>query len=131
DSREHRGIVFVTNGELGQGAFRNYGLQELAALLRNNHIRFYVVYVTRGARDDALEYLSSASGGDSMFLYRDDGISGIVDELADHPSGRYTLRVSSGSDTDFGRAYIPLEVEAYLIRRSGRDEAGYFGPREF
>ncbi|NBF39873.1 MAG: hypothetical protein GVY14_05605 [Spirochaetes bacterium] len=131
DTREHRAIVFVTNGELGQGAFQNYGLQELAALLRNNHIRFYVVYVAQGQRDDALEYLSSQSGGESMFLYQDDGIRGIPDDVVDRPSGRYTLRVTSGSNTDFGRVYIPLEVEAYLIRRSGRDEAGYFGPREF
>ncbi|MGM0673082.1 MAG: hypothetical protein ACQETQ_00150 [Spirochaetota bacterium] len=131
DSREHRAIVFVTRGELGEGAFRNYGLQELAALLENNHVRFYPVYVERGQESDALEFLSRESGGESMYLYRDDGIGSIPERVIDTPSGRYTLRVTSGSDTDFGRAYIPLEVEAYLIRRSGRDETGYFGPREF
>lgn len=131
DTREHRAIVFVTDGQLGQAAFQNYGLQELSALLRNNHIRLYVVYVAQGQRHDALEFLSSESGGESMFLYQDDGIRSIADDAVARPSGRYTLRVTSGSATDFGRAYIPLEVEAYLIRRSGRDEAGYFGPREF
>jgi hypothetical protein len=131
ETREHRGIVFVTRGELGQGAFRSYGLQELAALLRNNHIRFYTVYVSRQQRSEELEFLSRESGGETMFLYQDDGIRGIATEVVETPSGRYTLRVTSPSNTDFGRAYIPLEVEAYLIRRSGRDEAGYFGPREF
>jgi hypothetical protein len=131
DTREHRGIVFVTRGELGQGAFRNYGLQELAAMLRNNHIGFYPVYVTPGTRNDALEFLAGESGGESAFLYRDNGIRALPERVVQRPSGRYTLRITSGSNTDFGRAYIPLEVEAYLIRRSGRDEAGYFGPREF
>lgn len=131
ETREHRGIVFVTRGRLGRGAFRNYGLQELAAMLRNNHIAFYPVYVTPGERNDALEFLAEESGGQSAFLYRDNGIRAIPEQVIRRASGRYTLRVTSGSNTDFGRAYIPLEVEAYLIRRSGRDEAGYFGPREF
>ncbi|MFP4066788.1 MAG: VWA domain-containing protein [Spirochaetaceae bacterium] len=131
DTREHRAIVFVTRGELGQGAFQNYGLSELAALLRNNHVELYTVYVTPDAHSEELEFLSEESGGETMFLYRDDGIGGIPRRVLEHPSGRYTLRYTSGRDTDFGRAYIPLEVEAYLIRRSGRDEAGYFGPSEF
>lgn len=131
ETREHRAVVFVTRGELGQGAFQNYGLQELAALLRINHIRFYPVYVAAGQRSDALEFLAAETGGRSMFLYQDNGIRSIPQDVVSRPSGRYTLRFTSGSNTDFGRAYIPLEVEAYLIRRSGRDEAGYFGPREF
>ena len=131
DTREHRAVVFVTDGNLAQGAFRNYGLQELAALLRNNHIRFYTVYVSREQRDDSLEFLSEETGGQTMFLYQDDGIRNIAGHVVENPAGRYTLRVESRSNTDFGRAYIPLEIEAYLIRRSGRDESGYFGPREF
>jgi hypothetical protein len=32
--------------------------------------------------------------------------------------------------TDFGRAYLPVEAEAYLMNRSGRDRTGYFPPVE-
>jgi hypothetical protein len=32
--------------------------------------------------------------------------------------------------TDYGRAYLPLEVEVYLMERSGRDSTGYFAPLE-
>jgi hypothetical protein len=32
--------------------------------------------------------------------------------------------------TDFGTAYLPLDVEVYLMDRSGRDSIGYFPPLE-
>jgi hypothetical protein len=38
------------------------------------------------------------------------------------------MSYTSALPTDFGRAFLPVEVEAYLMNRSGRDETGYFAP---
>ena len=64
-------------------------------------------------------------------MYQPAGLAPLVQHLASKPSGTYLLSYTSGHDTDFGRRYIPLEVEAYLLRRSGRDESAYYGPLEF
>jgi hypothetical protein len=52
----------------------------------------------------------------------------MVEELREAPGGRYWLSLLSQEDTDFGRRYISLSVEARLFVRSGRDEIGCFGP---
>ena len=44
------------------------------------------------------------------------------------PSGLYQLKYTSSLQTEYGRKYLPVEVEAYLLNRSGRDETGYFAP---
>lgn len=126
-----RGIVLVTDGRLGPDSFDNYELVETAQLLRNNHIAIYVVYTTTTAASSELDYLVEVTGGSSIYLYQPEGSSVLIDDLAAQPSGSYLLVYRSIHDTDFGRRYIPLELEAYLLKRSGRDEAGYFGPLEF
>jgi hypothetical protein len=63
-------------------------------------------------------------------LYRNQGIGPVIQELAHKPSGYYILNYRSGLPTDFGRAYLPLEAEVYLMDRSGRDSTGYFPPLE-
>ncbi|WP_455381098.1 tetratricopeptide repeat protein, partial [Salinispira pacifica] len=42
-SRGRRSIVFVTQGDLGQHPFENYGLEEISRYLKNNGITFSVV----------------------------------------------------------------------------------------
>ena len=44
------------------------------------------------------------------------------------PNGLYTITSTSLLPTDLGRAYLPVEIEVYLLNRSGRDETGYFSP---
>jgi hypothetical protein len=128
---DRRSIVYVTDGEPMYDAFQNYGLAETAAFLRNNHISFSVVYTQRNRSVPELEYLVETAGGHEVYLYQPAGLSPLLEDLASQPSGTYLLRYSSAYDTDFGRRYIPVEVEAYLLRRSGRDESGYYGPLEF
>ena len=40
----------------------------------------------------------------------------------------YSFRYTSRSFPEFGQRYIPVEVQVNLVRRSGRDELGYFAP---
>ena len=126
-----RAVVLISDGIVPRDAFSNYGLIETAQYLRNNHIMFSVVYTRRNRSARELDYLAEATGGQSVYAFQPAGVGTIVDELLARPSGTYLLSYQSVHDTDFGRRYIPVEVEAYLLRRSGRDEAGYYGPLEF
>ncbi|MFP4483641.1 MAG: hypothetical protein ACLFO1_02175 [Spirochaetaceae bacterium] len=128
ESRNRRVVIYVTTGGVGASAYRDYQLGQVADYLTNNDIRFYPLYVTDGEISADLDFLAEETGGSSYYLYRPKGLGELASELRTSPQGRYTLRALSRSDSDFGRRYIPLEVEAYLIQRSGRGELGYFGP---
>ncbi|MDR1411754.1 MAG: NHL repeat-containing protein [Spirochaetaceae bacterium] len=125
-----RAVVYVGTGQLGELAFDQYGLSELAAYLANNGIVFYAVIVGPGGAGADIQYLCSQSGGAAMPLYRNEGIAPVLNELALAPSGSYIFNYRSMLPTDFGRAYLPIEAEAYLMNRSGRDRTGYFPPVE-
>ncbi|MFP4113289.1 MAG: hypothetical protein ACOC2Y_02485 [Spirochaetota bacterium] len=126
-----RALVVVSNGETAPEAFSDYSLAQTAEHLENNHIALWVVYTERNASNPELDYLVDATGGGSLYVYQPRGVGVLVDEVKSAPSGSYMLAYNSVQDSDFGRRYIPLEVEAYLLERSGRDEVGYFGPLEF
>lgn len=126
-----RALVVISDGRERPRAFESYSLTETAEHLANNHVTLWVVYTSRNARNDELDYLAETTGGASLYAFRPEGVGSIVSSLRAQPSGSYVLEYSSVHDSDFGRRYIPLEVEAYLLERSGRDEAGYFGPLEF
>jgi DNA-binding beta-propeller fold protein YncE len=125
-----RAVVYVGTGQLGELAFEQYGLSELAAYMANNGIVFYAVIVGPNQAGADIQYLCNQSGGAVMPLYRNEGIAPILNELALIPSGSYIFNYRSMLPTDFGRAYLPIEAEAYLMNRSGRDRTGYFPPAE-
>jgi DNA-binding beta-propeller fold protein YncE len=129
--RERRAIVFVSSGQSGPQPFEEYSLGVVSEYLKNNDIQFFTVYVSEQDRVEELEFLSRETGGRSYYLLNPQGIGSIVEEIRAHQTGRYTLQLQSRSQSDFGRRYIPLEAEAYLIQQSGRDEAGYYAPLEF
>lgn len=128
---DRRAVILVTDGTVGPTAFDDYGLVETADYLRNNHITFDVIYTRPNRTAAELDYLASATGGETIYLYQPAGVGPMIRRLASRPSGTYLLSYASVHDTDFGRRYIPLEVEVYLLRRSGRDESGFYGPLEF
>ena len=128
---EHkRAIVLITDGNVTNGAFSNYTLADLSAYLNNNSISFALVSTIQQASSAEICYLTENTGGDSYYLYRSEGISSIVGDLLAIPTGIYTLSYTSGLATDFGRSYLPVELEVYLLNRSGRAETGYFAPLE-
>jgi hypothetical protein len=126
-----RAVVYVGSGVTGELAYDRYSLSELAAYLANNGIVFHAVIVggAAGPGDD-IRYLCGQTGGTVLPLYRPEGIAPILETLKVTPSGSYILNYRSMLPTDFGRAYLPIEAEVYLLMRSGRDATGYFPPRE-
>jgi len=125
-----RSVIYVGSGDLGDLAFEQYSLSELAAYLANNDIFFNAVIVGSGSASDSVNYLCRETGGIALNLYRPEGIGELVRSIAQMPSGSYSLSYHSLLPTDFGRAFLPVEAEVYLMERSGRDNSGYFPPLE-
>jgi DNA-binding beta-propeller fold protein YncE len=125
-----RAVVFVGAGTLGGLAFEQYSLAELSAYLANNRIVFHAIIVGDAPADEKIRYLCSQTGGQIMRLYRPEGIGSVIKSIASNPNGSYVFSYRSQLPTDFGRAYLPVEAEVYLMERSGRDSTGYFPPLE-
>jgi hypothetical protein len=123
-----RDIVIVGDGRVGDSAFARYGIEEIAGLLRENGIRLHLITLVQTTPDREVEYLIAETGGSMRYLYEPEGVRPMVEDLRAAPGGRYWLSLLSRENTDFGRRYITLSVEARLFVRSGRDEIGYFGP---
>jgi DNA-binding beta-propeller fold protein YncE len=125
-----RAVVYVGSGRLGALAFEQYNLSEMAAYLANNAIIFNAVIVGGGPVSEEIRYLCRETGGSAQPLYRPEGIREMIQNITVSPSGLYTLSYNSLLATDFGRAWLPVEAEVYLMERSGRDSVGYFPPLE-
>ncbi|MDR1470010.1 MAG: 6-bladed beta-propeller [Spirochaetaceae bacterium] len=123
-----RAVVFVTSGSLGALSFEQYSITETAAYLQNANIGFYPVLVGQAPPSDDLAYLAKTTDGRITRLYAPEGIGAAVKSITARASGSYLLRYRSSLPSDFGRAFLPIEAEVYLLERSGRDRAGYFAP---
>jgi len=130
-----RAVVFVgagvASGASGSlGSFDQYSLSELAAYLSNNNVVFYAVIAGGGSAGADVRFLCEQTGGKVLSLFRSEGVTPEIRSLRERPSGYYVLSYRSRLPTDFGRAYLPIEAEVYLMERSGRDSTGYFPPIE-
>jgi DNA-binding beta-propeller fold protein YncE len=123
-----RAVVFVSTGEMGEMAFEQYSLSELAAYLANNGIIFNAVIVGDGQAGEELLYLCEETGGEIVHLYQPSGIVPSIQSIVAKGSGSYALSYRSALQTNFGRDLLPIEAEVYLIERSGRDRINYFAP---
>ena len=127
-AEKKRGIVFITAGENSQNAFAKYGLSDLTAYLNNNSISFSTILLKQGKPSDEISFLSEDTNGDIYYVYRSEGLSSLVSDITSLPSGLYQFKYTSSSKTEYGLKYIPVEIETYLLNKSGRDETGYFAP---
>ena len=121
-------ILYIGDGKVTQNAFDKYGLTDLTAYLNNNSISFATLLLEQGAAADEINFLCDHTEGGEYYVFRDEGLSGIVGDIIDIPSGVYVLSYESSLPTDFGQKYLPVELEAFIMNRSGRDETGYFAP---
>lgn len=128
--RDRRSVVFITQGEMPKHSFSQYDIIDLAAYYNNNNISFNTVYTSNSLRNRELEYLTEATGGQSIYMFQPEGIHALLDDIVFEKSSVYTVSYTSHSDSDFGRAYIPVELEALFVNKSGRDELGYYPPSE-
>jgi DNA-binding beta-propeller fold protein YncE len=125
-----RAVIYIGSGDLGEFAFEQYSLSELSSYLANNGIVFNAIITGSGSASAALEYLCNETGGKAVQLYHPRGIGQLIRNIALVPSSLYSFTFQSKLPTDFGRAWLPLEAEVYLMERSGRDTTGYFAPLE-
>jgi DNA-binding beta-propeller fold protein YncE len=121
-------IVYVGTGLVDDASFQGTTLSELSAYLKNNGIRLYAVLVGEGQPSPSLRFLVDESGGSIYAADRARGLGDLASDLATAASGRYRLRFVSGADSGFGESYLSVAVEAYLYKKSGRDELGFFAP---
>lgn len=125
-----RGIIYIGRGESERQTYENYTLSNLSAYLGNNGIYFGFINIDNTATAGEITYLTEYTGGDSYYLYRPQGISSIVEEFIDKPNGYYTFEYTSSLYTNYGKKFLPVEFEVYLMNRSGRAESGYYAPLE-
>ena len=125
-----RAVIYVGSGSLGDSriAFEQHSISELAAYLSNNNVVFYAVIVGGGMPGADIRYLTWRTGGQYLALFREQGIMPELHRLRYRPTGIYYLSYRSRLPTDFGRAFLPIEAEVYLLERSGRDSTGFFAP---
>lgn len=126
-----RQIVMIGDGRIGLGSFKQFGLEETAAYLRNNSIRFVYVLVGYSPIDPAIEYITSQSDGTVLRYFETENFATILAEQRNAYPGRYILEFRTRFDGDFGRKYLPVEVEVRHLTKSGRDDSGYFSPLTF
>ncbi|HUW41215.1 MAG TPA: hypothetical protein VMV90_09380 [Rectinemataceae bacterium] len=119
-------IVYVGTGDIDETSFVGTSLSELGAFLKNNGLHFYAVVL--GIPSAPLRYLAQASDGAIYSASRPRGLGDLAADIVSSPSGRYRLSFTSKADPGFGRAYLSIGVEAYLYKKSGKDELGYYAP---
>lgn len=129
-SQRKRAIIFVSSGKITHGAFEKYSLNDLTSYMNNNSVACLSLIVTENAADEEINYIVDNTAGGSYYMFRPEGLSGIFQDIIAIPAGKYVFTFTSSMSTNFGEKYLPIEVETYLLNRSGRDESGYFSPLE-
>lgn len=127
-AEQKRAVIYITAGEVSDVAFSRYSLSDIAAFMNNNSISFNTILMNNAAPAAEIDYITDNTTGESYYVYRPEGLASVMSDILAIPSGVYVLSYTSSLSTDFGRRYLPVEVEAYLLSRSGRDETGYFAP---
>lgn len=123
-----RSIVYIGNSSFADSSFTKYSISDLTAYLNNNRVTFSTVLLKMQAPGEELDFMTKVTNGKDYYVYRPQGLKQIVTDLLDVPSGIYTFSFNSVLPTDLGRNYLNVEVESYIMNRSGRDETGYFAP---
>lgn len=123
-----REIIYIGRGESNRQSFDSYTLSNLSAYLGNNGISFAFINIDNTSASPEISYLADFTGGQSYYLYRPEGISSIIEDFIELPNGYYTFEYTSGLYTNYGKKFLPVEFEVYLLNRSGRAESGYYAP---
>lgn len=128
NAAKKRSIIMISNGNVTAQAFKQYNLVELTAFMNNNSIGFSYIQLSQNAISNELDYILNNTSGSEYYVYRPEGLGNVVNDILELPQGIYQLSYTSNLKTNFGEEFLPIEVEVYLLNRSGRDESGYFAP---
>ena len=130
--RGRRAVICITDGTASESAFGQYHPVEIADYLKNNGIYFYCVDVSNDTGiSEELQFICDETGGEHIFLYQPEGLSSLFDDITKKQDGSYALSFESINSYLGPDDFIPLEVEAFLYNRSGRESSGYFKPGNF
>lgn len=130
DASSKRAVIYLSSGGSLVSSFLSYSLNDLASFMANNGVRFYAINLHRTAIPAEVQYLVNKTGGSLNYVYESAGLAPIIKGIATSPSGLYRMTFNSQLFSNFGRDFIPVEVEVRLMTRSGRDEINYFAPLE-
>ena len=130
NAQARRAVIFLSFNDLKEENFGTYGLNELSSYMANNNIRFYSISLKEGSPCDELAYLIKKTGGEASYIYVNEGLMPLISRISKFQTGLYKLSYTSSMDSDFGRRFLPVEVEVRLLNRSGRDETFYYPPAE-
>lgn len=125
-----RAVIYLCSGGNLASGFSSYGLNDLAAFMNNNGVRFYTINLHRTPVPAEIQYLVYKTGGSINYVYESAGLAPLVAKIQAAPSGLYRMSFDSELFSNFGRDFLPVEVEVRLMTRSGRDEINYFAPLE-
>lgn len=128
NAAKKRSIIMISNGNVTAASFKQYNLVELTAFMNNNAIGFSYIQLSQNAISNELQYILNNTSGNDYYVYRPEGLSNVVRDIINLPQGVYQISFVSNLKTNFGEDFLPIEVEVYLLNRSGRDESGYFAP---
>lgn len=128
NAAKKRAIILITDGDSSTLHFEKYNLAELTSYMNNNSIGFSVIQVNQQAVGEELDYIINNTFGELYYVFRPEGLKNVVRDIIEIPQGIYQLQYTSALQTNFGEKFLPVEVEVYLLNRSGRDETGYFAP---
>jgi DNA-binding beta-propeller fold protein YncE len=125
-SGDRDAVVYLGTGYVDDASFSGMTISELASLMRNNGLRFFAVCLREPSA--ALRYLAERTGGSVYAASRPRGLGDLASEIVGAASGRYRFSFESKADTSFGRGHLTVGAEAYLFKKSGKDELGYYAP---
>lgn len=123
-----RAIVYIRDGATIDAPFARIDRQQLARALNTNAVTFVQIALDTHENPDDIAGFYTLTRARQTEYAQSNAVDTIVDELRGTHDGRYRLSYISTENSDFGRRYIPLSVEAALYQRSGRDEMGYYAP---
>ncbi len=130
NAEKKRGVILISEGSVSMTAFSHYSLSDLTNYLNNNTVSFSTILLNQSAPVEELQYLTDNTTGTFYYVYRPEGLYSVIKDIIDLPLGIYQISYTSSLSTDYGRKYLPVEVETYLLNHSGKDESGYFAPLE-
>lgn len=130
DAGPKRAVIFLCSGGGLENGFMQYSLSDLASFMNNNGVTFHTINVRPFAIPDEIKYLVRKTGGSIHYVYERAGLAPLVKNIMQSTNGLYRLSYTSKLFSNFGRDFMPLEIEVRLMTRSGRDEIKYFAPLE-
>lgn len=129
NAKPKRAIIMLGSGNVTPGAFDKYSLSETTSYLNNNNIA--CAYVTESNKlDESFKYIIDNTQGEIYYIWRPEGLGNIIEDIKKIPCGIYTFSYTSQLNSNYGEKYLPLEVQTFLLNRSGQDKTGYYAPLE-